>query len=51
LIGITKVETSRPNPTGEGGWMTDKTWAGICQLSEDYERFKGIDENVEKNLD
>jgi hypothetical protein len=33
LIGITKVETDRPNPTGEGGWMTDKTWAGFCQLA------------------
>lgn len=51
LIGITKVETSRPNPTGEGGWLTDKNWAGFCQLAEQFDTFKGIDENVEKNLE
>ena len=28
LMGITKVKSEEPNPTGEGGWMTDKAWCG-----------------------
>ena len=40
----------RPNPTGEGGWMTDKTWASILQVSEEFEAMRGLDENFEKNL-
>lgn len=51
LIGVSKVETDRPNPCGEGGWMTDKVWAGFCQLAEEFDTFKGLDKNVESNLD
>lgn len=51
LVGVTQVETDKPNPTGEGGWMTDKTWAGINQLDAEFECFKGLAENVEKNID
>jgi len=29
MTGGTSVEMARPNPTGNQGWMTDKTWAGI----------------------
>jgi dynein heavy chain len=29
MTGGTRVEMSRPNPTGANGWMTDKTWASI----------------------
>jgi dynein heavy chain len=29
LMGITKVKTDEPNPTGEGGWITPKTWCGF----------------------
>ena len=28
MVGGSRVEMARPNPTGEGGWMTDKMWAG-----------------------
>lgn len=50
MTGGTSVDMKRPNPTGEGGWMTNKTWASILQISEEFEAFKGFDENVEKNL-
>lgn len=51
MQGGTRVEMKRPNPTGEeGGWMTDKTWASILQVSEEFECFKGLDDNVEINL-
>jgi len=50
MQGGTRVEMKRPNPTGEGGWMTDKTWASILQASESFDCFKGLDENFEENL-
>jgi len=51
MTGGTRVEMSRPNPTGDDGWVSDKMWASILQISEDYECFKGLDTNFEKNLD
>lgn len=48
-MGITKVKADEPNPTGEGGWMTDKTWCGFLQLAEEFECFKSIADNVEQN--
>ena len=32
MTGGTSVEMKRPNPTGEGGWMTDKIWSSILQV-------------------
>jgi len=29
MTGGTSVEMARPNPTGDEGWLTDKTWASI----------------------
>lgn len=51
MTGGTSVEMPKPNPTGEQGWITNKMWASILQISNDFEAFKGLDENVEKNLD
>lgn len=50
MTGGTKVDMKKPNPTGESGWMTNKTWASILQASEEFECFKGLDENFEENL-
>lgn len=50
MTGGTSVDMPKPNPTGEGGWMTDKIWASILQISGEFEAFKGLDENIEKNL-
>lgn len=49
MTGGTSVDLKRPNPTGEGGWMTDKTWASILQISEEFPEFKSLDENFEKH--
>jgi len=51
LVGITQVETEKPNPSGDGGWLTEKTWAGLNQLDAEFECFKGLAENFEKNID
>lgn len=50
MTGGTSISMERPNPTGEQGWMTDKMWASILQVSREFEAFKGLDECVEKNL-
>jgi len=51
MTGGTSVEMKKPNPTGEDGWISDKMWASILQVSEDFECFSGLDTNFEKNLD
>jgi len=50
MTGGTRVAMRKPNPTGEGGWLTDKVWASILQVSDEFEAFKGLDENFEKNI-
>jgi hypothetical protein len=49
MTGGTSVEMSRPNPTGEEGWLTDKTWASVLQISHMFPEFKGLDESFENN--
>lgn len=51
MTGGTSVDMERPNPTGEGGWMSDKIWASVLQLSKEFEAFAGLDTNFEKNID
>lgn len=29
MTGGTKLDMKRPNPAGEGGWMTNKIWASL----------------------
>jgi hypothetical protein len=29
MTGATSIEMERPNPTGDGGWLSDKAWASI----------------------
>ena len=49
LTGGTSIDMPKPNPSGKGGWMSDKIWASIIQLSEEFECFKGLDDSfVEK---
>jgi dynein heavy chain len=51
MVGGSRVEMSRPNPTGESGWMTDKIWASILQLGDEFDVFKDLSFNIERNLD
>jgi hypothetical protein len=48
MTGGTKVEMAKPNPAGEKGWLSDTTWAGILQVSTEFECFKGLDVSFEK---
>jgi dynein heavy chain len=51
MVGGSRVEMARPNPTGASGWMTDKIWASVLQLGDEFEVFKDISHNIERNLD
>jgi hypothetical protein len=36
LAGATQVEITKPNPTGEGGWLTDTAWLAILEMSSKF---------------
>jgi dynein heavy chain len=50
MTGGTRVEMSKPNPAGEGGFLADGTWAAILQVAEEFPAFKGLDVSFEKKL-
>ena len=50
MAGATQVEMTKPNPTGEGGWLQDKAWLTILEMSSRFESFKGFDDEFVKNL-
>lgn len=39
----------RPNPSGENGWLSDKAWASILEMSRNLPAFNGLDKDFEKN--
>lgn len=47
LTGGTSVDCERPNPTGDNGWLTDKAWASILELSRVLPGFYGFDKDFE----
>jgi len=50
MTGGSRVDMDKANPTGEGGWMSDKMWASFLQVSDEFACFKGLDKNIERNL-
>jgi hypothetical protein len=44
MAGATQVEMTKPNPTGENGWLSDKAWLSIMEMSTKFESFKGFDD-------
>lgn len=50
MTGATSIELDRPNPTGENGWLSDKSWASILELSRALPAFKGFDRDFEAHL-
>lgn len=46
MTGGTSVDMPKPNPTGEQGWITDKMWASILQISSEFEAFRGLEDNI-----
>ena len=49
--GATKVKPTNPNPTGEDGWLTNKAWCTIEEVSSFLPNFVGFDEEFSKYKD
>ena len=43
MAGATQVELTRPNPTGEDGWLTNKSWLAFLEMSSKFSQFAGFD--------
>ncbi len=41
---------TRPNPTGDSGWLTNKSWLAILEMSGKFKQFNNFDLDFEKNL-
>jgi len=51
MAGSTQVDLTKPNPTGEdGGWMNNKAWLTILEMSTKFPSFKGFDDDFVANL-
>lgn len=50
LAGATQVELTKPNPTGENGWLTDTAWLSILEMSSKFETYKGLDDSFIKDV-
>jgi dynein heavy chain len=44
MAGSTQVDLTKPNPAGDGGWLSDKSWLTILEMSAKFESFKGFDD-------
>lgn len=51
MAGATQVDLTKPNPTGENGWLTDKAWLSILEMSSKFDSFKGFDDDFAANID
>lgn len=50
MAGATQVEMTKPNPTGDSGWLSDKSWLSFLEMSSSFKQFKGFDDEFVKNL-
>ena len=50
MTGATSIIGERPNPAGENGWLSDKAWASIMEMSRTLAAFKGFDDEFETHL-
>jgi hypothetical protein len=51
MTGATAIDFDRPNPAGSNGWLSDKAWASILELSRVLPAgFSGFDKDFEKYL-
>lgn len=48
MTGATAIDFNRPNPTGNSGWLLNKSWASILEVSKILDSFKGFDLDFEK---
>ena len=49
MAGSTQVDVTKPNPVGEGGWLGEKAWLSVLEMSAKFEVFKGLDDHFIAN--
>lgn len=51
MAGSTKVQSSSPNPTGDRGWLSDKNWCAIEEMTELFPKsFPKFDKEFAKDI-
>jgi dynein heavy chain len=50
MTGATSISFERPNPTGNNGWLLNKSWASILEVSRVLKAFTGFDTDFEKYI-
>jgi hypothetical protein len=50
MAGATQVILTKPNPSGENGWLSNKSWLAILEMSSKFSSFTGFDNDFEKYL-
>ena len=50
MAGATQVELTKPNPTGDNGWLSNKAWLAMLEMSSKFKSFNGFDSDFEKYL-
>ena len=50
MAGATQVDMTKPNPTGDGGWLSDKAWLTLLEMSAKFPTFAGFDDDFVQNL-
>ena len=51
MAGSTQVDVTKPNPAGENGWLTEKSWLTILEMSAKFKVFNGLDDHFIANTD
>jgi len=51
MAGATQVDMTKPNPTGENGWLLDKAWLSFLEMSSRFPVFHGFDDEFAANID
>jgi len=51
MAGSTQVDVTKPNPVPDDGWLSEKSWLTVLEMSSKYECFKGLDDHFTANID
>jgi dynein heavy chain len=42
---------TKPNPSGETGWLANKSWLAFMEMSGKFKQFTSFDDDFAKNID
>ena len=50
MAGATQVDMTRPNPSGDSGWLSNKALLAILEMSSKFKVFEGFDLDFAEHL-